>query len=131
MLRTVEARSVKDSNQFGVAIASVVWRADELYRIVLVRRQDGAVALIEVPEDLVKDLVRFDRPAVLKNRWPLEAVVRGDLAIVEFSRDLEFGKSGLENGSAKAELGNLRRFNSFLLGVDIGEFALRPRYLWN
>jgi len=131
MLRNVETRSVKDSNRYGVAIASVVWRADELYRIVLVRRQDGAVALIEVPDDLVKDLARFDRPAVLKNRWSLEAVVRGHLANVAFSRDVEFGKSGLENGSAKAELGNLRRFNSFLLGVDIGEFDLKPRYLWN
>lgn len=122
---------MKDSNQYGAAIASVVWRADDLYRIVLVRRQDGAVALIEVPDDLVKDLARFDRTAVLKNRWALEAVVRGHLANAVFSRDVEFGKSALENGSAKAELGNLRRFNLFLLGVDIGEFDLKPRYLWN
>lgn len=131
MLRSDEVRNVNVRNVPGTAIASVVWRMDKLYRIAVVRRSDAAVALFEVPDDLASELVRFDRDAVVRTGWALQSVVHGVLATAEFSCDIDFGRSGLRNGSLKAELGNLRRFNSFLLGVDIGEFELRPRYSWN
>jgi hypothetical protein len=114
-----------------IVIASVVWRVEELYGIVLVRRRDGAVALADVPVDLADDLTRFDREAVVRRGYALRGVVQWALGDPSFSLDRDFGKSGLKNGAKKAELGLVRRFNSFLVGVDIGEFELSPRHRWN
>lgn len=101
MPRDVEARRVQDSSAFGVAIAVVAWRADELFRIVLVRRRDGAVARFDVPDDLARALAGFDREAVVRNRWAVEAVVRGHLVNVGFSRDVDFGNSASRRGARR------------------------------
>jgi hypothetical protein len=113
------------------AIASVVWRLEELYRIILVRRSDGAVALVDVPDELQRDFVAFNRDAVIRNATALQAVVQWGLPDAKYSRELAMGKAGLINGATPAELGSLRRFSALAMGVDIGEYELLRRKRWN
>ena len=46
------------------AVASVVWKAEKLDRIVLIRRSDAWMAAVEIPQEIRADLRSFDRDAV-------------------------------------------------------------------
>lgn len=129
--RSVEQGAKAGRESWDRAIATIAWRLEELYRIVLVRRSDGAVALIDVPEELQEELLLFSRGAVLRNGVALQAAVRWAIPDAKYSREMELGKAGLSNGATPAELGSLRRFSSLVVGVDIGEFDLPFRWRWN
>lgn len=111
-------------------VASVVWRLEELYRIILVRRSDGGLALVEVPEELQGDFVGFRRDAVVRNAIALQAAVQWALPDAKYSLEEDMGKAGLSNGATPAELGSVRRFSALAVGVDIGEYELLHRRRW-
>jgi hypothetical protein len=127
----VERRWKTGTEHWDSAIATVVWRLEELYRIILVRRSDGAVALVEVPEELQRDFGSFNRNAVIRNATALQAAVQWALPDAKYSREMDMGKAGLCNGTTPAELGSLRRFSALVMGVDIGEYELLRRKRWN
>lgn len=89
------------------AVASVVWRLGKLYQIVLVRRSDGAVALVDVLDELRDDFVLFNRAAVIRHRMALQGIVQWALPDAGYSREMAIGKHGLCNGTTPAELGGL------------------------
>jgi hypothetical protein len=110
---------VKDS-----VIASVAWRNEELYRVVLLRRSDGAVALVEIPRDVRDGMRFFDSDAVKLRAAQFFRLVDWGLRSVEFVRPSEFGREAVRDGATPAELGSIRRLARKAVGVDLGEFEV-------
>lgn len=129
-VRSKQRRWTTGTESRDSVVASVVWRLEELYRIILVRRSDGGMALVEVPDELHRDFVGFRRDAVVRNGIALEAIVRWALPDAKYSLEEEMGKAGLRDGATPAELGSVRRFSALAVGVDIGEYELLHRRRW-
>lgn len=111
-------------------VASVVWWSSDLLAIVLVRRADKRIAMINVPPELRPDLERLDRldrRAVMRNGMMLHDWVRWSLADSIYEVDGEVAESALANGATPAELGAIRYFEAAAVGVDIGEFDMPDR----
>lgn len=66
------------------AVACVAWWLDELLGILLVRSSDGALAVVEVPEEAYRDLRTFDRNAIVRSGVTLQAAVRWALPDADF-----------------------------------------------
>jgi len=110
---------VKDS-----VIASVAWRNEELYRVVLLRRSDGAVALVEIPRDVRDGMRFFDSDAVKLRAAQFFRLVDSGLRSVEFVRPSEFEREAVRDGATPAELGSIRQLARKAVGVDLGEFEV-------
>ncbi len=111
----------------GPVVASVVWRAEKLDVIVVVRRTDGFSARLEVPSDIRRDLKSLDRDAVGRNGVRLKQAVLWALPDLDFEFDESLGAPGLNNGVTPAECGAIRRFGPQVYGVDVGEFEMPER----
>jgi hypothetical protein len=113
------------------AIASVVWKAEKLDRIVLIRRSDAWMAAVEVPQEIRADLRSFDRDAVSRKGMALSIAVLWALPDMEFLSIEGFGGRPLRDGASPAEFGAIRHFGPGTIGVDIEEFELANRRRFN
>ena len=100
---------------------------DELFGILLVRRSDGALAFVEVPEEARRNLRMFGRNAVVRSGVTLQEAVRWALPDADFQVDDEIGTPPLWDGATPAGLGSIRLFQATAFGIDIGEFELPVR----
>ncbi len=108
------------------AVASVIWKAEKLDRILMVRWSDGCLSTLEIPQEIRASLRVFDRDAVERNAMILRLTVLWALPDMEF----DLGGSGLRSlrhGVTPAEFGSVRHFAPQVYGVDIGEFDLPCR----
>ena len=113
------------------AVASVVWKAEKLDRIILIRRSDAWMAVVDVPQDIRADLRLFDRDAVGRKGMALTIAVMWALPDMEFLSMQAFGGRPLRDGASPAEFGAIRHFAPGMIGVDIGEFELVNRRRFN
>ena len=113
------------------AVASVVWKAEKLDRIVLIRRSDAWMAAVEIPQEIRADLRSFDRDAVGRKGMALSIAVLWALPDIEFLSIEAFGGRPLRDGASPAEFGAIRHFGPGMIGVDIGEFELANRRRFN
>ena len=113
------------------AVASVVWKAEKLDRIVLIRRSDARMAAVEIPQEIRADLRSFDRDAVGRKGMALSIAVLWALPDMEFLSIEAFGGRPLRDGASPAEFGAIRHFGPGMIGVDIGEFELANRRRFN
>jgi hypothetical protein len=109
------------------AVASVVWNAEKLDRIILIRRSDAWMGVVDVPQDIRADLRLFDRDAVGRKGMALTIAVMWALPDMEFLSMQAFGGRPLRDGASPAEFGAIRHFGPGMIGVDIGEFELTNR----
>lgn len=109
------------------AVASVVWKAEKLDRIILIRRSDAWMAVVDVPQEIRADLRSFDRDAVGRKGMALTIAVMWALPDMEFLSMQAFGGRPLRDGASPAEFGAIRHFGPGMIGVDIGEFELMNR----
>jgi len=107
------------------AVACLTWKNGILHGIIVIRRRDGAMALVEVPEDLDEVLQIFNRNLVFKYSERLSRAVEWALPDAEFAVYGDFAETALRDGETPAQLGALRSlvFEHFL-GIDLGEFRL-------
>ncbi|WPP02772.1 hypothetical protein [Methylocella tundrae] len=113
------------------AVASVVWKAEKLDRIILIRRSDAWMAVVDVPQEIRADLRSFDRDAVGRKGMALTIAVMWALPDMEFLSMEAFGGRPLRDGASPAEFGAIRHFGPGMIGVDIGEFDLANRRRFN
>jgi len=113
------------------AVASVVWKAEKLDRIILIRRSDAWMAVVDVPQEIRADLLLFDRDAVGRKGMALTIAVMWALPDMEFLSMQAFGGRPLRDGASPAEFGAIRHFGPGMIGVDIGEFELVNRRRFN
>jgi hypothetical protein len=113
------------------AVASVVWKAEKLDRILLIRRSDAWMAAVEIPQEIRADLRSFDRDAVGRKGMALSIAVLWALPDMEFLSIAAFGGRPLRDGASPAEFGAIRHFGPGMIGVDIGEFELADRQRFN
>jgi hypothetical protein len=105
-------------------IASVAWRNEELYRVVLLRRSDGAMSLVEIPRDVRNGMRFFDSDAVKQRAVQFFRLVEWALRSAQFVLPSEFGREAMRDGATPAELGSIRRLARKAVGVDLGEFEV-------
>ena len=105
------------------AAGSVCSDGESLLYIVLVRRSDAALGLVEVPTALVGVLRRLTVRAVVQNADALRSAVNEAMGALEFEHYGVIGEMGLRGGADPAALGEIRHFNG-CFAVDVGEFAL-------
>jgi len=113
------------------AVASVVWKAEKLDRIVMVRRSDGFMSTVEIPVEIRADLRSFDREAVARHARALSLAVLWALPDMEFACVESLGRAPLRDGASPAEFGAIRHFAPRMIGIDIGEFELVDRRRFN
>ena len=113
------------------AVASVVWKKERLDGILMVPRSDAFVSALEIPANIRNDLRSLDREAVARNAMALQLAVVWALPDIEFSSVKGFGASPLRDGASPAEFGAIRHFAPRIVGVDIGEFQLPIRRMFN
>jgi hypothetical protein len=108
-------------------VASVVWKSNKLFRIALIRRSDAAVALVEPPATVRRDLQSFNLRGVGKNGMVLQMAVIWALPDAVFEATEGWGQEALRDGAPQPEFGGIRRFGELGLGIDLGEFELPDR----
>jgi hypothetical protein len=108
--------------------ASVAWPLIGFSRIVVLRRWDGAVGFLDIPKELSRDLSKFN-PDQVRRYWVLlDRAVAWGLVDMTFSLEIDAEGSWSRDGARPAELGCVRRFGAWAVGVDIGEYVLPERY---
>jgi len=108
-------------------LASIVWKNEEPFGIVLVRRWDCTIAHGGIPIELEEELARLNKERVFFYQLQLRELVERLVKDAVFLPDATgMARCALDNGRTPAELGALRFFGSpAIVGVDIGEFHQR------
>jgi len=106
-------------------ITSVVWSANGLHGLVFTRRHDGATCEFALPNELMHELVLFDRGRLLRLLPQLLVFASLCFPYSSFPEgcDVE-DNSSLRDGSWPALPGAIRYFGNGKVGMDIDEFLL-------